>query len=47
MIDEETREFCFFIGDDNEIFSIFGSHWEFLRVCDDFVFDGDGGGWIE
>ena len=38
---------CFFICDDDEGFGIYGSHWEFLWVCDNFIFDSDRGGWIE
>ena len=47
MVDEETGEFGFFIGDDVEGFGVCGSHWEFPWVCDHFVFDSDRGGWIE
>ena len=36
-----------FIGDDIEGFDVFGCHWEFLWVCDDFVFDVNRGEWIE
>ena len=46
MINKETREFVFLVGNDVEQFGVFGSHWEFHRVGNDFVFDGDEGGWI-
>ena len=46
MINKETREFVFLVGNDVEQFGVFGSHWEFHRVGNDFVFYGDGGGWI-
>ena len=35
---------CFFIGDDVEGFGVCGTHWEFLWVCDYFVFNSDRGG---
>ena len=44
MVDEETREFVFLIGNDVEGFGVCGSHWQFLWVCDYFVFDNDRGG---
>ena len=47
MVDEETGEFGFFIGDYVEEFYVFSSNWKFWWVCDDFVFDGDRDGWIE
>ena len=44
MMNEETREFCLFISDDVEVFGVFGAHRKFLRIRDDFIFDGDGSG---
>ena len=47
MMNEETRECCLFISDDVEVFGVFGAHLKFLRISDDFIFDGDGSGGIE
>ena len=47
VVYEETRNFVLFIVDDVEVFGVFSSHRKFLRVCDDFVFDGDRGGRVE
>ena len=46
MINKKTREFVFLVGNNVKQFGVFGNHWEFHRVGNDFVFDGDGGGWI-
>ena len=41
------NEDFFLIGNDVEGFGVCGSHWQFLWICDYFVFDSDRGGWIE
>ena len=47
MMNEETGEFCLFISDDVEVFGVFGAHRKFLRIDDDFIFDGDGNSGVE
>ena len=43
MINEEKGEFNVLVGNDVKQFGVFDSHWEFQKVGDNFVFDGDGG----